>query len=156
MSTRGGVRRHTSLVLFAAAVIGCSPGHPHEPSLAAGVRVSEAWARPTAPAAQVGAAYFTIESAELDTLVAVLPADGACGETQLHALRRDPEGALGMQELAMLALTAHVPVKLAPGGLHLMLMRLVHPLAAGDTVRILLRFAHAAPQTVLVPVKEPE
>jgi periplasmic copper chaperone A len=56
-----------------------------------------------------------------------------------------------MQEVDRIDLTAGVPLELAPGGFHIMLLDLVAPLEVGSTFEITLRFAVAG--EVVVPVE---
>ena len=62
-------------------------------------------------------------------------------------------GMMKMRPLAALPLAQDKPLKLAPGGYHLMLMGLKVPLKAGETFPLTLKFAHASPMTVTVTVE---
>jgi copper(I)-binding protein len=58
-----------------------------------------------------------------------------------------------MQELKDgLAIPAHGDVKLAPGGYHIMLTGLKHPLVKGETAKLTLTFEHAGAVAVDFPV----
>jgi copper(I)-binding protein len=58
-----------------------------------------------------------------------------------------------MQELKDgLAIPAHGDVKLAPGGYHIMLTQLKHPLVKGETAKLTLTFEHAGPVTLDFPI----
>ncbi len=150
------MRRAGWSVLMAAALVaaslGCVPSRPAGP--AHGVRVSAPWARPTPPGAKASAVYFTLESAEGDTLSGAEPVDSLTNAAELHAMFRDAKGGMGMRALASLAIAPHGRVTLAPGGTHLMLTGLRRALVAGDTLVLRLRFAAAGAQIVRVPVQE--
>jgi hypothetical protein len=135
-----------------AASLGCGAQPPAGP--AHGVRVSAAWARPTPPGAKAAAAYFTLESAEGDTLSGAESADSLTNAAELHEMFHDAKGGMGMRALASLAVPPHGRVTLAPGGTHLMLTGLRRALVAGDTLVLRLRFAAAGAQILRVPVQE--
>ena len=61
-------------------------------------------------------------------------------------------GVMEMRPVENLPLQAGQDVKLTPGGLHVMLMGLKHPLKPGDHFPLTVTFAHAAPVTVDVTV----
>lgn len=61
-------------------------------------------------------------------------------EVQVHETRLDG-GMMRMREVESLVIPAGESVALAPGGLHLMLMRPVRPLAAGEEVELSFEFA---------------
>ena len=74
-----------------------------------------------------------------------------------HDTMRDGEmhdGAMSMQEIGRLPLPAGSPVRLAPGGYHIMLIDLVEPLAVGNTFDLTLDFENADDLTVTVEVDE--
>jgi copper(I)-binding protein len=120
------------------------------PALAAGpVTVSGAWARATLPHQDEGVAYLTLQSAAGDTLTSV--ASPEAGMVMLHATT-EKNGMSDMQDMDSLKLPAGQAVTLAPGGMHLMLMDLKHPLKAGDSLHLSLTFAKSGNEDVVVPV----
>jgi copper(I)-binding protein len=111
--------------------------------------VTDAWVRATPPGATTAAAYLTITSAAADRLLGA--ATSAARGVEIHA--HVTEGGLHrMVRLAELTLPTEEAVRLEPGGLHLMLVDLATPLAAGTTVALSLRFANAATLELEVPV----
>jgi copper(I)-binding protein len=60
----------------------------------------------------------------------------------LHTVQRDGE-VMRMREVDAIPVPARGAVTLRPGGLHLMLIGLTRPLAAGETVPVTLRFERA-------------
>ena len=116
-----------------------------------GVRVLKAWARASAGAATTGAAYVTLTGGnEADTLVGV--STPAAGTAQVHE-SIDDHGVMKMRPVVGVAVPAHRTVTFTPGGYHIMLMALKHPLAAGQSFPLTLQFAHAAPVTVDVKIE---
>jgi copper(I)-binding protein len=112
--------------------------------------VADAWIRATPPGARTGAAYLTITSrGAADRLLGAATPAARVVEIHTHVV---DGGMSRMVRLADLALPAGKPVKLEPGGLHLMLLDLTAPLAAGSTVAVTLQFATAGAVELQVPV----
>ncbi len=128
------------LTLLPALALASEPTHIDQP-----------WARATAPGQDTGVVYATLLSPAGDRLLGV--ASPACAMAMLH------ENVVSGRMTAMrpldagLALPAGQPVRLAPGGLHIMLMGLKQPLVAGGHVPLALSFAHAGTLTVSVPIE---
>ncbi len=102
--------------------------------------VSDPWARASVTA--TGAAYLTLENvgAENDALVEVR--SDVAEKAEIHDMTMD-DMVMRMRKLDRLALPASETVRLAPGGLHIMLIRLHGPLAEGDAVPLTLVFESA-------------
>lgn len=113
------------------------------------VTVTEAWARSTVSAQKVTGAFMNLQSSQGATLVG---ADSpAAGRVEIHEMSMQGDMAR-MRAIDRLELPAGKPVKLAPGGYHLMLFDLKRPLNGGDIVPITLRFEGGGP-TQSVEVK---
>jgi copper(I)-binding protein len=113
--------------------------------------IEKPWARATPKGAEVGAAYVEIRNAggEADKLTGG-SADFA--NVEIHEMSMQGN-VMKMQELKDgLAIPAHGDVKLAPGGYHLMLTDLKHPLVKGETAKVTLTFERAGAVTVEFPV----
>ena len=116
-----------------------------------GVMVHEAWARASAGAATTGAAYVTLMGGPVaDSLVGA--STPVAATAQVHETI-DDHGVMKMRPVASVPVPAGQMVTFAPGGYHIMLMGLKHPLAAGESFPLTLTFAHAAPLTVDVTVR---
>jgi periplasmic copper chaperone A len=119
-------------LLFAAAMLSasvsgcagdCSP------------RVVDGWVRSGPPSMPMMAGFGRIENA-CDAPVAVVSAHSAQFEAvELHETRI-VDGVSRMRAVPKLEIPAGGEATLAPGGLHLMLMRPLAPLAAGERVEI--------------------
>jgi copper(I)-binding protein len=117
------------------------------------VVVADAICRPTPTGRQVTGCYLTLTAPAADTLVSVATPISALA--QIHEMRME-SNMMMMRELeAGLPLPAGETVALAPGGNHIMLMGVTEPLAIGDTVRLTLTFANAAPVEVTAAVGQP-
>jgi copper(I)-binding protein len=134
------MRYFGALVLLAAFSAQAAP---------ATVAVTGAWARATLPHQDEGVAYFTLLSPGGDTLTEI--DTPAAAMAMLHRTS-STGGMASMDDLENLPLPAGKSVTLSPGGTHVMLMQMPHPLKAGDTLVLSLHFAKAGVQTVRVPV----
>ena len=113
------------------------------------VRAGYAFAPPTP---DEGAAYFTLvnHGDVADTLVEA-SVDGA-ESAAVHRQRQ--QGAQVIMEAAgAVPLPAHDSLALAPGGPHLMIRGFRHPVRAGDTLTLTLRFARAGRIRAALPVR---
>ncbi len=117
------------------------------------LRVSGAWVSPTVPGQTVGALYMRLRS-EQDAALVKVETD-ASSAAEIHHMT-SVNDVMRMRRLDQVALPAGQLVELAPGGRHVMLVDLRHPLKIGDSVRIALtlrlRDGSAARETVDAPV----
>ncbi len=113
--------------------------------------IEKPWARATPKGADVGAAYLEIRNGggEADRLTGGT-ADFA--NIEIHEMSMQGN-VMKMQELKDgLAIPAHGDVNLAPGGYHVMLTGLKHPLVKGETAKVTLTFERAGAVTVDFPI----
>ena len=125
------------------------------PALAqpANVTVSEVWARASAGPSGTGAVYATVTASQPDRLTGA--STPVAGMAELHQTI-DANGAMQMRPVAGgLPVTPGAPVRLNPGGYHIMLMELKHPLQRGEHFPITFTFQHANPVTTEVTVAGP-
>lgn len=114
------------------------------------VRAEQPWARATAPRQTVGGVYVTLTSPADDRLVGA--SSPVAGHAEVHEMTMEGN-VMRMRELTGgLKLPAGKAVALAPGGLHVMLVDLKQPLAAGQVIPVQLRFEHAPPVDLQVRV----
>lgn len=114
------------------------------------VTVTDAWSRATAPGQEVGMVGLVITSKKDASIIAVT--SPASETAELHTMTMD-NGVMKMRQLESLPLTARTPVTLGPGGNHLMLIGLKHPLKADDTVALTLTVQFADKSTEKVNLK---
>lgn len=131
--------RALSFVLAALAATvagaGVSVAHAAQP-----VNVKDAWVRVPAPGQKVASAYMELTSPTDIALISV--ASPAAGRVELHAVTTE-DGVMKMRPVGRVELPAGKAVKLAPGGLHVMLEDLKRPLKAGETVPLTLTIQRA-------------
>lgn len=123
--------RHPRLfALIAFAACGLPAAAAAQP-----VTVSDAWVRLPAPGQKIAAAYMELTSRTSMVLVAVSSTAAAAAE--LHSTTMEA-GVMKMRPVGRIELPGGKLVKLAPGGLHLMLTDLRKPLRPGDKVPLTL------------------
>ena len=113
--------------------------------------VSEARARATPPGISVGAIYFSIRNtgSTADRLLSVSTPIAA--KVELHETRM-LNGVMEMREVTSVECPPGATVKATPGGLHVMLLGLAAPLAAGSELTMSLHFRDAGVVTLKAPV----
>jgi len=123
------------------------------PALAAeagDLTVSDAWSRATPPGAKTAVIYLTVtDKGAPDSLTGV--STPAAETAQLHE-SKNVDGISQMRPVDAAPISSGAPLKLAPGGYHIMLEGLSQPLKAGDSFPVTLTFAQAGAVTATVEV----
>jgi hypothetical protein len=115
--------------------------------------ISQPWTRATPGGAKTGGGFLTIENKGTapDKLIGA-SADGA-GKIEVHEMVMN-EGVMKMRPVeGGLAIDPGKTVKLAPGGLHLMMTDLKSPLKKGDKMPVTLEFEKAGKVAVTLDVQ---
>lgn len=94
--------------------------------------VQDAWVRVT-PGADVAAAYLTLHNPGPGTAVVIGVRSSVAGHAMIHETSLH-DGVSAMRPHERLTIAAGATVALAPGGLHVMLGMLAHPLSVGERV----------------------
>ncbi|HMW19008.1 MAG TPA: copper chaperone PCu(A)C [Accumulibacter sp.] len=102
------------------------------------IDIKDPWVRGTVVGQQATGAFMELRSAAGAALVGASSPVAAI--TEVHEMKMDGT-VMKMRPIARLDLPAGKPVKLAPGGYHVMLISLKQPLKKGDTVPLTLQFA---------------
>ena len=140
------------------------------------ITVTGQWARTSPMATTMGAAYMTITSNVDDELVGAMVDASVAGMAEVHEMVPASQATDGedmasdttmmgsdttmasdsmvMQHVEKVSVAAGTPLELKPGSYHIMLMKLVKPLATGTNIEITLKFTKAGDVTVTVPVME--
>jgi periplasmic copper chaperone A len=146
-------RRGTLRLLSAAALSGLVAAVPADADQGANtLTVTDAWARPTPPALQAGAAYLSIQNrgTAADRL---LSAESLIASSIEFHETSEREGVMQMRQVAFVDCPPGAVVKASPGGLHIMLLGLKQPLQAGSAFFLTLKFRDAGLLTVKVSVE---
>ncbi|MFQ5435056.1 MAG: copper chaperone PCu(A)C [Anaerolineae bacterium] len=135
--------------LTAVLSLAACTSNPSGPRLS----VEDAWVRPPATEGGNGAIYFRLvnNGNEADTLLSV---DSPLATAEVHQTVTKENGVMGMEPAGSVEIPAKGEVEFKQGGMHVMLIGLEQPLAAGDTVPLTLRFDHAGELKVEVSVRE--
>ena len=116
----------------------------------AGVTVTDAWVKATAPGQTTAAAYLQIKSDTAAKLVSVT--SPAAKLSQIHEMKMSGN-VMQMRAINSLDLPAGKTVELKPGGYHIMLSQLAQPLKEGTTVPLTLTVEGADKKQQTVEVK---
>ena len=137
------------LLGVAASLLYCAAALAQTGAQTGSIEIKEAWARATPGGAQNGAAYVTLVSPTGDRLTGV--SSPVAEKAELHQMTNDG-GIMKMREVTAIELPPGTPVSLKPGGLHVMLMGLTHPLQPGQSVPMTLQFEKSGTREVDVAV----
>src|ERR1700761_8224888 len=121
------------------------------PALADGIAISDAWSRATPPGAKTGVVYLTVtDTGAADSLTAV---ETPVAEMAMLHESKTVNGISQMRPVEAAPVSADAPLKLAPGGYHIMLEGLKAPLKAGESFPVTLTFAQAGAVTATVEIR---
>ena len=124
MQKAGFTRSLFGIAAFAVAASALAEG---------ALQIRDARALATLPGQSVAAAYMTIASPSAARIVSAK--SDAAESIQIHVMSMQ-DGIMRMRRLDVLDLPAGREIRLAPGGTHLMLAGLKHPLRAGGAVEL--------------------
>ena len=102
---------------------------------AADLSVSDAWVRATPPGKMMTAAYATLQNTSNATLVITGVTSDVTAHTSVHETLINRDRAT-MRPVQRLRLNAGERTHLAPGGMHIMLMKLSEPLTDAQSIDI--------------------
>ena len=132
---------HLALLLVAALAVPAS--------VAAQVRVENAWVRATVPAQKATGAFMTLTSPNAAALVSA--ASPIAAHVEVHE-SSTTGGVMQMRAVPRLALPANKAVELKPAGHHVMLIGLTKAVSAGEDVPIALTIEDSAGKRSVVNV----
>ena len=120
------------------------------PPVYAGVTVTDAWIRATAPGQTTAAVYLQIKSDAAAKLVSV--SSPAARIVQIHEMKMNG-GVMQMRAISSLDLPAGKTVELKPGGYHIMLSQISQPLKEGTAVPLTLTVEGVDKKSQMVEIK---
>ena len=143
---RGAVVGNGICMLLVAVLAGCSPA-PSET-----LEMEDAWVRAMPDGTQMSAAYGTLHWHGSEHLVIAGWESDAYADVSLHrTVERD--GVSRMEAVGEAVIAPGSTLVLAPGGMHLMLMRPTRKLVPGDTVAVMLISDSGESFRFVVPVE---
>jgi hypothetical protein len=118
----------------------------------AAVTATDAWVRGTVPAQKTTGAFLTLQSSEDAKLVGV--STPVAKSAEIHQ-SSESQGMVHMHAVDAVKLPAGERVELKPGGYHVMLVGLAHPLAEGDQVPLTLTIEDARGKRSQIELRAP-
>jgi copper(I)-binding protein len=115
------------------------------------VTVEQPWSRATPPGSQIGVGFMQLRNAGAAAERVVGVSSPVAGRVEMHVTTRDGD-VMKMRQVESLEIPAGGAVALKPGGAHLMLMDLKHPLKEGDRVALTLKLEKGGDVRVELPV----
>lgn len=119
------------------------------------VDVEDAWVQLAPPGATVNAAYMEIHNPQLRAQTIVGVSADCCATAMLHQTRKHGDK-VSMEHLDLLVVPAQASVQLAPGGLHIMLMKPEQELSVNSEVKLTFSFSDGTTQDINLGVKKNE
>lgn len=113
------------------------------------VVVSDAWVAATVGGQRGTGAFMKLQAKDSVRLTGA--ASSVAGVVEIHEMKMDGN-VMKMRAVAEVPLAAGSEVRLQPGGMHVMLMDLRRPLAAGEKITLELRIETADGRRMTVPV----
>ncbi|HXY98432.1 MAG TPA: copper chaperone PCu(A)C [Stellaceae bacterium] len=117
------------------------------------IEVGHPWARATAASGVNGAVYLTLTNRGTTDDRLTGASTPVAAKTQLHATIND-NGVMKMRPVAEVPLKAGGSAEFKPGGMHIMLLGLKHPLAVGDSFPLTLTFDKAGAVETMVMIEK--
>ena len=141
------------IVLFSSLpLMGCSPDGGVMQAKD-DVRIQQAYARATPAGMQVGAVFMTLENDGDRRHALVSAASNVADTVELHE-HVHKDGMMQMRQVSKIDIPAGGKTVLKPGGYHIMVIGLKHPLTSGANVPVTLTFADGTALHVDAPVKD--
>ena len=139
------------VILMSSLVL---PAWDHDYSVGE-LKIGHPFTRTTPPGAVAAGAYLSIENKGKSADKLLRAASPAAGLVELHSMSMDGN-VMRMRAVPSIDVAAGATVKLAPGGLHVMLQDLKRPLKEGERVPMTLVFERAGEVKVELAVQKSE
>ena len=144
--------QRTAIFLSIAAAVLATPVRAEDVK-AGDLVITQAWSRATPGGAKVGGGYLTIENKGTTPDKLIGATADVAAKVEVHEMVMN-NGTMTMRPMENgLTIDPGKTVKLAPGGLHLMMMDLKNPLKQGDKLPVTLQFEKAGKVAVTLDVQ---
>ena len=120
------------------------------------VEIKSAWVRSAAEGRTITAAYFIACNKTAETRKITSVASPLTPIVEIHETTRSEDGAMKMRPVADIELPAGGMAHAKPGGLHVMLINLTAPIAAGESAPLTFTLDNDETITVTAAAKAPE
>ena len=142
-----------SRLLILLAAIGAPLSAAGDDFKAGDLRIGHPYTRTTPPGATTAGAYLSIDNKGKAADKLVRASSPAAGLVELHSMSMDGN-VMRMRAVPAIEVAPGATVKLAPGGLHVMLQELKRPLKKGVRVPLTLVFERAGEVKVELAVED--
>jgi len=115
--------------------------------------IHNAWIKNLPPAVPVRAGYMTIRNAGANAISIIAIRSDAFASVEIHRTIAE-DGMMRMEAVPTLIIEPDSTVKLAPGGLHLMMMNPAEPTKPGDVLQIVIELDDGSTQNLNMTVKK--
>ena len=116
------------------------------------VAVMNSWVREPVVKSDIHAGYFTLFNMNDKDLVLEKIETESYMKVEIHEMKH-VNGLMKMKEIKSLTIPANGKVKLAPRGMHLMLIKPSHDIKSGGQVKLQLLFKNGKSQNIVMPIK---
>ncbi|OIO68647.1 MAG: hypothetical protein COZ01_01385 [Zetaproteobacteria bacterium CG_4_10_14_0_8_um_filter_55_43] len=123
------------------------------PAYADDLLIEDAWVRLSPPVADSTAAYMVVRNTGSESVKLTGVACDVADSAGMHAMRMDGNRMV-MSPLSEVGIPANGEARFSPGGSHVMLMGLKHPLKEGEMVEIVFRLSDGENLTLSAPVRD--
>ena len=148
------MKKVATAFVFAAFAIGLIAISARAEDVKAGdLVITQGWSRATPGGARTGGGFLTIENKGSAPDKLVSASADAAGKIEVHEMAMN-DGVMKMRPVeGGLTIDPGKTVKLAPGGLHLMMTDLKNPLKQGDKLPVTLQFEKAGKVQITLDVQ---
>jgi len=115
------------------------------------VVIEEAWARASIGTSSPAAAFMTIRNLGTENVLLVGVESPVAAKSEVHETIVE-NGVMKMRPVPEIELTPASDLKLEPGSLHIMLMKLNEPLVEGGSIDITIRFGDGSTISTVAPI----
>jgi len=116
------------------------------------VAVMNAWVREPIVESDIHAGYFTLFNMSDTQLILQSIESDAYEKIEIHEMKH-VNGLMKMKEIKELKVPANGKVKLAPRGMHLMLIKPKQKIKTGGQVKLKLKFSNGTTQDIVMPIR---
>jgi len=115
--------------------------------------IHSAWIKNLPPTIPVRAGYMTVHNAQTHAISIVAIHSDAFASVEIHQTIKQ-DGMMRMEPVPILTIEPDSTVRLAPGGLHLMMMNPTNPTKPGDSLEIVIKLDDGSTQNLKMTVKK--
>lgn len=156
MQTRTTSKLTTLAIAATLALTGCSTavdtGSETRPA-GETITIDNGWVK--AADQGMSAAFGDLKNTGPEDVTVVSASTEASGAVELHETIKNEAGEMAMREKSGgFTIPAGASLALKPGGNHIMLMGLTHPIKAGDEIGVALTFSDGSTYEFVVPAKD--